>query len=214
MPIFVKDESIDNAIKNELKSIQIHFKKDELAYLALTSKIELPIRDKIAFRLHKILNTLKVAREWNRTDLVILDSYNKPIRILELKAMYTFDGIDIHKEKDIFPKLLVQDFQKNKKLLQKETKCYSLLLATHPSAIISKRLQNIVKYSGGINNAFNKYRTSGAILNNCKKNIKNKLSELFGKEKIIMGTINAGRCWNNKVEIIYWLIGPYSSLKR
>ena len=107
-----------------MKNIQSYFKKDELAYLALTGKIEHPIRDRLAFRLHKRLKNLKIVREWKRTDLAILDSNNIPTRILELKAMYTFDGTDNRKG---YLNSLIQDFQKNKGLFQKGTECYSIL---------------------------------------------------------------------------------------
>lgn len=72
------------------------FKKNELAYLALTSKIELPFRDRLAFQIHKHFERQTqpmrcASREWKRFDLAILEN-GEPSCLIELKAMYAFDA--------------------------------------------------------------------------------------------------------------------------
>lgn len=66
---------------------------DELAYLALTSKPEAQIRDRLAYRLHRQLadRDVIVAREWKRTDLAILDRAEKPLALVEAKALLSAD---------------------------------------------------------------------------------------------------------------------------
>lgn len=66
--------------------------KEELGFLALTSKVENPIRDRVAWELHSKSDPKKgtVTREWNRTDIAILKSGN-PKQIIEFKAGYLFD---------------------------------------------------------------------------------------------------------------------------
>src|SRR5690348_7326338 len=72
------------------------FALGELAYLALTSKIEHPIRDRMAFYLHSKFSGAGsiVAREWKRVDLAVIASDGKPSCLVELKACYTFDALE------------------------------------------------------------------------------------------------------------------------
>ena len=99
-------------IKSELDQIDQSFDKNELAYLALTSKVELPIRDKLAFNLYKKFwpEEIVVMREWLRTDLILLKD-NIPIIICELKAGYTFDSIYNHIN---YQSLIPKDINKSK----------------------------------------------------------------------------------------------------
>lgn len=79
------------------------FAPGELAYLALTSKPELPIRDRLAWVLHASAPGVIAAREWAastakaRTDLAVLDeATHEPLGLIEVKAAYTFDFADEH----------------------------------------------------------------------------------------------------------------------
>ena len=70
------------------------FGAGELAFLALTSKIELPVRDRLAWSLYKELwPGSVVAREWRRIDLAILPEghADEPDALIQAKALYTFD---------------------------------------------------------------------------------------------------------------------------
>ncbi len=69
------------------------FGADELAFLALTSKVELPVRDRLAYALFERLPDRLVAREWKRVDLAVLARRPTPfpVMLLEAKALYTFD---------------------------------------------------------------------------------------------------------------------------
>lgn len=87
-------------LKAELEKIDNNFQEDELAYLALTRKIEPPIRNKLSFRLHQLLHpqNLLVSREWEHLDIVVLKN-RKPRAIIEIKAMFTFDATDVKKDR-------------------------------------------------------------------------------------------------------------------
>ena len=68
------------------------FEPGELSYLALTSKPEHVIRDRLAWALSKLGS--RVAREWSsRIDLAVLDDEGNPLSALEAKATYTHDTI-------------------------------------------------------------------------------------------------------------------------
>ena len=66
--------NIEKELKQALLNIDKLFGKNELAYLALTSKIENPIRDKIAVYLNNKLyeKDILIAREWKRTDIAAI----------------------------------------------------------------------------------------------------------------------------------------------
>ena len=83
-----------NHLISALKEVESAFLQNELAYLALTQKVEHVFRDKLAFLLHQRLQTGKpsyvVCREWQRADLAILEN-QLPVLIVEAKAGYSFD---------------------------------------------------------------------------------------------------------------------------
>src|SRR3989344_4463942 len=93
--MLTQQKLIESDIKNSLRGIANKFGKNELAFLALTTKIELPFRDRWAYALYQKLNKvgLIVSREWRRVDMAILEK-NKQVALIELKAMYTFDALD------------------------------------------------------------------------------------------------------------------------
>lgn len=201
--------AIRNTIRDEIEKINKlnkHFKENELAYLALTSKIELPIRDKFAFRLHTELSPqgLLISREWERSDIAIIKN-GKPIALFEFKAMYTFDGT---KDVNGFPNLMIKDVKKIQKMATSDTKLYSILLATHPLKEIDESLSGVVKYANGVNKAFSRYKTAEKILETCNSNIEG----FFGSKtiKVTRGNINAGECFGIKVKIPFWIIGPFN----
>ena len=89
-----------NILANYINSIQDIFNENELAYLSLTSKNELVIRDKIAYKLHKELKDHIVSREYSPSnlrssiiDLAILKD-SQIIDLIEFKSMYTFDALN------------------------------------------------------------------------------------------------------------------------
>ena len=86
--------NIEKELKQALLNIDKLFGKNELAYLALTSKIENPIRDKIAVYLNNKLyeKDILIAREWKRTDIAAIKN-GVAVSLIEIKAMYTFDAI-------------------------------------------------------------------------------------------------------------------------
>src|SRR6185312_13831032 len=79
-------------LQSIIANLQGSFHPNELAYLAATSKIEGPIRDRIAFRLHvQLESSLLVHREWRDrnnfwADIAVTDEQNRPKFLVELKA--------------------------------------------------------------------------------------------------------------------------------
>jgi hypothetical protein len=73
-----------------LVDVREEYEPGELAYLALTSKSELGIRDRLAWILTR--QGRRVGREWRaRCDLAVLDESGEPYVVLESKAAYGHD---------------------------------------------------------------------------------------------------------------------------
>lgn len=192
----------DRALREALQNIPSEFRENELAYLATTTKVELPFRDRLAFLLHQKFNEcgLLVAREWDRVDIGIVDSNNSPHCLIELKAMYTFDAL---KNLSKFTDATSADEVKARRLAEPYTAVYSLLLATHLDKSVQPDFIKVVKYSAGINNAILKHQNSDAVGSSAKNAVD---ENLRGRNVIDSGIMSAGRYFGMKVDIFYWLV--------
>ncbi len=183
---------MEKILMDSLSSIALEFKTNELAYLALTSKIEQPLRDRWAFVLHrKLQKDIIVSREWLRTDIALITN-QEPIALIELKAMYTFDATSA-KSLSSFVQDMEKDESKAKNLASKSVEIYTILLATHPKSIIPIRFEQIVKYAPGINNAIRKFKDADSV----REVAINEVNDKFvGKNVIASGNINGGKAFN------------------
>ena len=193
-------------LQNHMTKLSDSFRMNELAYLALTSKIELPIRDKMAYRifLEQFPNYIS-AREWKRSDLVLLNNF-EPACIVEFKAMYTFNAIF---QPSKFKKLMENDIKKAFKIGNQDTEVYSIILATHPCKVIfeEEKYEKIIKYCNkGINKAYDKFINSNTIKETAKENFE---SQFKNQDRLLGGTIKAGTAFDIEVEILYWIYGPH-----
>ena len=154
---------MEEALVSTLKLVGKHFTKNELAYLSLTSKIELPIRDQWAFLLHSELskNGLIVSREWKRIDLAILKN-GIPLAFVELKAMYSFNAALDPKGISGFIDAMSKDEKKATILAGGTTEIFTVLLATHPCSIIDSSFSWIIKYRSDINQAIGNVSVGGS----------------------------------------------------
>lgn len=190
-----------------LTGLNSAFAADELAYLALTQKVEWAVRDKLAFGLHSRLCTdpdMLVCREWNRFDLAVLKN-DIPIFLLEAKAIYTFDIVKAGVAHN-YPDLLRRDVEKGLArkgtVAQGETEIFTLLLATHPHTPPSRRYASAVKYFGGVN----KYATKNITVEQADQEIKRRL---HGHPYAHHGVVTGGRAFEIDASVAYWLFGPY-----
>lgn len=76
---------------------------DDLSYLALTGKVELPVRDQMAIWCQRQFPDLVVAREWNRHDLVLLADA-MPRVVIEGKLWASFNVLDSKKLNSSHPR--------------------------------------------------------------------------------------------------------------
>lgn len=104
-----------------------------LAYWALTSKIEEPFRDQFAawlFNRHKnhIVSREFTDKKIKRVDLAILDKDAQPLGAAEFKACYTFNLVDeAEGKKRRYQDRILDDYNKHKKLKHGVPVSYVLL---------------------------------------------------------------------------------------
>ena len=193
---------MDELVRASLTRVPAFFRRDELAYLALTAKIEIPIRDRWAFILHQELSSpFVVSREWRRTDLAVLQN-RAPLALIELKAMYTFDAALKPVGICGFCDAMERDAEKAKRLVEEQTQIYTLLLATHPCSLIDRTLDGVVKYSADINRSLRKYGNSESVASRAAGSVNQRLRSTRVLET---GAMDGGQAFGVDVQVYYWL---------
>jgi len=193
---------IEPLLNRALDDMEDEFRVGELAYLAATTKVEHVFRDRLAHRLHQLCpaDTHLVSREWRRVDLAILGDNDKPVALIELKAMYTADAVNEPVLKG-FTDAMRRDAEKIEKLSKGHPSLYVLLLATHLSEKVGERFKKVVKYARGINLGLERGAErlhADAIA---------KVEEAFkGKRIAAFGEVKGGRVFGTDVSVLYWLI--------
>lgn len=201
-------KNIENILIKSLEQVVNEFGKDELAFLALTTKIELPLRDRLAYVLYKKLQEegLIVSREWKRVDLAILKEATPQV-LIELKAMYTFDAVN---ERGFYKKsigYLFEDIKKATALIDKNKKAdiYGILLATHPTQIIPLKFTKIIKYIPGVNGALKRLDNQKQVAGVSTDRIERFLA--LGKHTVVKrGTLLGGSAFGIKTSVLFWII--------
>jgi hypothetical protein len=195
--------TIDEEFRETLARVGDEFQTNELAYLATTTKIELPLRDRLAYILHRQFEPhgVLVAREWRRTDLAMLTPDGNPICLVELKAMYTFDafGENLY----FFTRAMTADEQKARLLAARDTLVYTLLLATHLDGSVEPRFSGIVKYDRGINRGVAAHGSAQALQEVAVQNVRSALAE---RDVVAEGTLPGGEAFGRRVDVLYWLV--------
>jgi hypothetical protein len=182
------------------------FAPDELAYLALTSKIERPLQDRLAWSLHTQLPELVVAREWRRADIAVLDaSATAPLVLIEAKAMYTNDVMEERSPNTRkYMKYMRDDIAKSVQLDAGGTAdVYALALATHPMGA-PRQLDGVIKYLPAIRGSLQK-NSHGAVRQSASETLSRLLPDLG---PVRSGSLMGGSAFGVQVAIDWWLVGP------
>lgn len=180
------------------------FKEGELAYLALTQKVEHAIRDKLAFLLYQALNddpALLVCREWLRSDLAIIQD-DWPRLILEAKALYSFDIIKSGAQHP-FPEYVAHDLEKASRWAEgtphsTPLEVLALVIATHPHTAPSLAYRQAVKYFGGVT----RYAIEANNFANADEIVGQRLQDL---RRVHALRIPAGVAFGIEVSVFCWL---------
>jgi hypothetical protein len=199
---------VAGALRTSVDALAHAFRPGELAYLAATSKAELPIRDRLAWLLHGALgDDFVVSREWRRADLAVLVN-DVVIAQIEAKALYTFD---ILKEvRAGWPQTgylgrLKHDAEKMTALAQSDR--WLLSLITDVRGFIPQHLaRHVVKYSSGITTAI---LVPGEELRDSTQHLwVEALNRAFGCECTTSLRVDGGSIWDLDVSVDICLTGP------
>jgi hypothetical protein len=196
------NQKIIDAVRSTFDEFCRYQAADELSYLAVTSKIEIPFRDRLAFLLHRdhFDAGYFVAREWDRVDLaMVAPATGRPEILIEVKAAHTFDA---SRAAPWFVREISDDLVKARRLGGPETDVYALLLVTHVAGRIEPRYERVIKYSAGINRAIERLRSHELVLATAVQNLAN----IYGSRIVDHGQGGAGEAFGLAVSHFYWLI--------
>lgn len=194
-------DSLVEIIKESMSS----FRENELAYLSMTGKNELLIRDRIAYELYSKYNDYIISREYNpsgiksRIDLAILEN-NQIKDIIELKSMYTFDSVDMRG----YINAINKDFNKNSELVIDGVDQYEIIIATHIKEVPNKKFKNYVKYYRLINKYISNIEDSNILVENLDYIIRKEFSTK--KYEIKKFSVTAGQAFGVDVDIWFWVV--------
>ena len=186
---------------DSLHDLTGEFQPNELAYLALTSKIEGPLRDRWAYSLHQALSPEHVvAREWTgpsgkRADLAIV-AHGSAHAIIELKASYSFDVINSGRKK--FIEQLRTDGEKWSDCAG--ASIYTVLLVTHPDGEVAGHHKGIVKYVPEINRAVRKCGSPEKVKARAKASLRGDLGA-----DVVCGELCGGRAFGTSLSVLWFV---------
>ncbi len=195
-------------IQEELNAIASYYNSNEVAYLALTAKVEATLRNKLAYRLQQRMmdeqTTLQVARDWQDTDIAIITSSGQPEALIYLKSGYIPDETDANSSMiGFYPKKVLDASQKSNQIGLDHTQTFAILFYTHQNKPVEEVYRKSVKHDNAFLRAF-KQHNAKEMLESAKNNITN-----FFNAKNLPIThilIDAGTCWDVKVDIHTWLV--------
>lgn len=200
--------TVVGALAMTLASVSHDFADDELAYLALTSKAELPVRDRIAWRLQQELGeAYVVAREWRRADIAVLDGATAVLQV-EAKAMYAFDVLSTASRAKYVARLAADGLKMA--AVAPDSSAYLLALITHVDGTIPPHLRkHVVKYSGGISASLAREGSGDAVATSARRLWEADMGR-FGWPSTRF-SLGRGTMWGLSVELDAYLVGPLPS---
>jgi hypothetical protein len=199
--------AIRDMLVTGLEMVAAQLPEDELAYLALTSKPEHALRDRLAWRLHQAVGDhLVVAREWRRVDLAVLDR-DQPVALVEAKSFYAFDAIRPGHRASWLAKMQADVTKATR--LSTTSEVYVLAFVTNLEGSIGAHLRNrVVKYASGIEKALKQVGTEPAAFNRkAAEDLRRDIAE-WDREMTHV-RFDAGRAWDITVSVDAYLIGPF-----
>lgn len=202
-------------IAEQIAGVARSFASNELAFLSLTSKIERPFLDRLAFALFSIFGDAGwfVAREWplpggrGRVDIAVLNGESAHT-LLEGKAMVSFDCTRDGSKQSEYPRLVQKDLDRLAGTPLPGAQVFCLLLASHPLNPIPTSARNVFKYTRDINRAFDRFGSAPRVREVCDTNLRR---YLVPSMSIVDGCVPGGCAYGVRVELLWWLMGPFTT---
>jgi hypothetical protein len=200
-----------------LKEALGSFRDSELAYLALTSKLERSIVDRLAYQLHLALPATPwvVGREVqiglrDRADIALLESGLLRMAV-EAKAMTSADCLRNDGKRREYPDRLQFDLDRYSGNSADSTEVYSLLLAVHPCSAPPPVAGQVIKYHSLLCTPYRRGLTAERVRSLVEDNLRNFLSF---DDLVASAAHDAGTAFDTRVELLWWLWGPFCGPKR
>lgn len=182
------------------------FLPNELAYLSLTRKNELPVRDRLAYKIFRANPHLVSSREYRYIDLALFRNAKslEMTCMIEVKSWYTFDLTD-QLEKVVQAAKIDFAKERNVGMLNEHAnaKQYAIIIATHPKQPVSRKYSGVVKYLDRLNRMT---RSNGLadIPKICNRNVRQVYAEpAYRVEQV---SCSAGTAFGCDVDVYAWII--------
>ena len=216
---------IQTTLKDLLSSLDKLFETGELAYLSAQCKNELQIRDKIAWRLHKLITDkygkqFVVRREWapegfgkQRVDLAVLELDSSMTKVVRVVALVEFKAQSIVRREKWYIDSFIHDVQKMRELVKHCPVCndadlYFVFLETgqERKADTYKQVLGYAIYQTGSV----KYRSDADYLPTIQEHW-NEFPQALGEQIAIHEpeAIDIGEAFGYKQYVSPLLIGPF-----
>lgn len=195
---------VRSSVRAAVEGLAAAFEDGELAFLAATSKPELPIRDRMAWHVSRRLgDEYVVSREWRRADIAILRGRDVVTQI-EAKAMYSFDVLQ-QRGRQAYLDRMIADAVKMSALARSDR--YLLSTVTDVRGKISEHVQQyVVKYSPMIARAAAAHG-SDAVQHLGRERWLRDLEATFGGATVVTH-VEGGLVWELEVSVDVFLTGP------
>jgi len=203
--------NISDVIWNEIVRLRRLFGKDELAYLALTRKVEEPLRDRLAWGIHqKLRGKYFVARDYKH------EGHGEEIDIGILKktpakpavSLIQMGACSIITQVGRYPDKLIDDFHIMKNFSNTRPELYFIMIANLPLKSIPRKYDGYIRFSHAakIRKCFQKYEVPNKMIEVAG----GKWEEYLRKFKLQFRRvrIDAGKLYEIPVELVVWMVGP------
>ena len=190
---------IENAVKG--------FDKNELAFLALQGKIELQLRDKIAWLLQqKIGENYYIKKEYKRCDLAILNKDFTPLCLIEFKAHSATNFNSSKSQLGEYQKHFKNDMGKMANLAKgNDAERFYIFFQTIHEKEIEKKYKQLIPYSSAINGGV---KTNGNQDDKIESGWRKMCGEKYEGEITRCKDIQAGEYLGYKIKIATMIFGP------
>lgn len=191
-----------NRIIRYLKELPSAFSTNELAYYALGNRMEMHLRDKLAYKIfYDRKKNMTVHREWNKIDISVHRN-DKVTALLELKYDFAA-GVARRKNPEAggVTKRLYLDYDKCKSY---HCPWHGILFLSCPRSPIPLKYKNQVRALRSIN----KYAEAIKLPRQWRIKLKEVVEGIFTPKRfaIKVGTLDIGQCFETNIDLIWFLI--------
>ena len=205
------DEPLTLDVEQLLRDALAPTSNDELAYLMLTSKSELPLRDRVAWRLcadaAAVAPDRVVAREWNDVDIAILDR-DVPRAFLEFKCIFSADATSAHSNRDKCTDAIAVDVTKRDTLRRSadaRIRTWGVVAIVHPVKHLSPTHAATKKYAALVNSALDRCGGEANVWTECCQHLTDRLAS-YAPRRLDFDRMGFVYGW--PVALRWFLLGP------